>query len=41
MVEILEPELDNLESDRIDLDKLKALAESSVSDVNHLKERER
>ena len=39
MVEILEPELDNLESDRIDLDKLKALAESSVSDVNHLKEK--
>jgi len=39
MVEILEPQLDNRESDRIDLDKLKALAESSVKDVNHLKEK--
>jgi putative selenate reductase len=39
MVEALEPQLDNRESDRIDLEKLKLLAESSISDINYLKDK--
>jgi putative selenate reductase len=39
LAEILDTQLDNLESSRIDLEKLKNLAESALEDVNHLKEK--
>lgn len=39
MAEILEPLIGKTESGKIDLDRLKALAESAFSDPNHLKEK--
>lgn len=39
MAEVLEPFMGKTESGKIDLDKLKALSESALSDPNHLKEK--
>ncbi|AFM41018.1 putative selenate reductase, YgfK subunit [Desulfosporosinus acidiphilus SJ4] len=38
LADLLDPLLDNQESSRLDLDKLKALADSSFEDANHIKE---
>ncbi|MDQ7096965.1 putative selenate reductase subunit YgfK [Desulfosporosinus sp. PR] len=38
IAELLDPLLDNRESSRLDMDKLKALAESAFEDANHIKE---
>ena len=39
LADLLEPLLDNQESSKLDMDKLKALAESAFEDANHLKEK--
>ena len=39
LAELLDPLMDSKESNRLDLDKLKALAESAFEDANHLKEK--
>lgn len=40
MAEILDPLMDNQESAELDMEKLKALAESAFNDANHLKEKQ-
>lgn len=39
MADILEPLMDNKQSSKLDMEKLKALAESAFDDANHLKEK--
>ncbi|MDO0822544.1 putative selenate reductase subunit YgfK [Desulfosporosinus nitroreducens] len=39
MADILDPLMNNKESGKLNMEKLKALAESSLSDANHLKEK--
>ena len=39
MADILDPLMNNQESSKLDMDKLKALAESAFNDANHLKEK--
>ncbi|GAB6153630.1 putative selenate reductase subunit YgfK [Desulfosporosinus burensis] len=39
MADLLDPLMDKQESDKLDMKKLKALAESSLDDANHLKEK--
>ncbi len=39
IAQLLEPQLDNLESSTLDLDKLKSLAKGAFDDANHLKDK--
>ncbi|TGE34558.1 putative selenate reductase subunit YgfK [Desulfosporosinus sp. Sb-LF] len=39
LAEILDSQLDNMESSKLDVEKLKSLAESAFDDANHLKEK--